>query len=77
MAIYAALGVDEVWRYHRALQFHRLVGGVYHPTDRTVAFPMLTVAKCARLLEKIQTTSRVAWMREFRQHVRGTFITGA
>ena len=74
MAIYAALGVDEVWCFHRALEFHRLEDGLYQPTDRSLAFPMLTVSECACLLEKIQVMGRVTWMKEFRRHVRDNFI---
>lgn len=77
MAIFAALGVDEVWHFHRAIQFHRLGGGVYRPSDRSVAFPMLTVAACARLLEKTQTMGRLIWMKELRQHVRDNFVPRA
>jgi Uma2 family endonuclease len=77
MAIYAALGVDEVWRFHRGLKFLRLEGGVYQPMDRSLNLPMLTLAEAERLLEKSQNIGRVPWMKAFRQYVRENFVPGA
>jgi Uma2 family endonuclease len=77
MAIYAALGVDEVWRFHRVLQFLQLRGGVYEPTDRSICLPMLTVAEAIRLIEMSRTNGRVAWMKEFRRVVRENFVPRA
>ncbi|MFI5461154.1 MAG: Uma2 family endonuclease [Isosphaerales bacterium] len=74
MAIFAALGVDEVWRFHRGLEFLFLEGGGYRQTDRSLNFPMLTLAEANRLLEKTQTTGRVPWMKAFRQHVRENLV---
>ena len=45
MAVYAQLGVPEVWRYmegHRRLTFHVLAGGTYRQVERSVALPRLT-----------------------------------
>lgn len=70
MTIYAALRVDEVWRYDDGLEFHKLEDGAYHRTEVSVNVPMLTTADAARFLEDSLTMGRVAWMRAFRRHVR-------
>ena len=50
MAIYAALGVDEVWRYDECLMFLALgEAGSYGPIDQSLQFPQLTVAEANRL----------------------------
>jgi Uma2 family endonuclease len=77
MGIFAALGVDEVWRYHRGLKFLRLEGGVYKPMDRSLNLPMLTLAEADRLLEESRNMGRVPWMKAFRQHVRENFVPRA
>ena len=74
MAIYAALGVDEVWRYHRGLKFLRLNGGVYEPIDRSLSLPMLTLAEANRLLDESRNMGRVQWMKAFRQYVRENLV---
>ena len=73
MAIYAALGVDEVWRYDESLQlqFFTLRGDrAYVSTNLSRNFPMLTAAEATRLLDTSRSMERVAWMRWFRQFVR-------
>lgn len=70
MMIYAALGVDEVWRHDDGLEFHKVEDGRYHRTDVSVNFPMLTVVEASRFLEDSARMGRVAWMKAFRQYVR-------
>jgi Uma2 family endonuclease len=70
MKIYAALGVDEVWRYDDGLEFHRLEEGDYRRTEISANFPMLTVAEAARFLDDSVTMGRVAWMKTFRRYFR-------
>jgi Uma2 family endonuclease len=77
MAIYAALGVDEVWRYHRGLKFLRLNGGLYQPIDRSLNLPILTLADADRLLEDSRNMGRVPWMKAFRRYVRENIVPRA
>jgi hypothetical protein len=70
MTIYAALGVDEVWRYRDGLEFLGLDRGAYRPADSSRTFPMLARAEAARFLEMSRSMERVAWMRTFRRYVR-------
>jgi Uma2 family endonuclease len=65
MGIYAALRVDEVWRYDAGLEFHRLEDGAYRRTEISASFPMLTQADAARFLEDSRTMGRVPWMKAF------------
>jgi Uma2 family endonuclease len=71
MAIYAALGVDEVWRYDEGLTFLALrEGESYEPTDPSGQLPCLTVAEAERQLEAYRSMGRLNWMRAFRRFVR-------
>jgi Uma2 family endonuclease len=50
-AIYASLGVSEVWRYDgRSLSIHQLRNGHYVDGDRSAALPVLTAADVNRFL---------------------------
>ncbi len=54
LAIYARLGVPEVWRYDapkHSLWFGRLVGDHYEPVDRSLALPRLTPALVLQALD--------------------------
>jgi Uma2 family endonuclease len=70
MGLYAALEVDEVWRYDDGLEFHKLENGAYQRTEISAGFPMLSLAVAARFLEVSRAMGRVAWMKAFRQYVR-------
>jgi Uma2 family endonuclease len=70
MAIYAALRVDEVWRYRDGLEFLGLDRGAYRPADSSRSFPMLARAEASRFLEMSRAMERVAWMKAFRRYVR-------
>ena len=50
--IYAALGIPEVWLYdgHR-LMYLRLENGAYVPTDKSMAFPELSLDRINQFLE--------------------------
>jgi Uma2 family endonuclease len=71
MRIYAALGVEEVWRWYDAcLEFYKLENGEYTRTEIGTNFPMLTVAEAVRFLDDSRTMGRVPWMKAFRRYVR-------
>ncbi len=71
MAIYAALGVNEVWRYDDGLQFlTRREGGTYEPTDPSRQLPFLTTAEVSRQIGAYRSMGRLEWMRAFRRCVR-------
>ncbi|WP_366930825.1 Uma2 family endonuclease [Microcoleus sp. bin38.metabat.b11b12b14.051] len=45
-AIYAALGVPEIWRYRRqTLEVYQLVDGAYQTVTQSIAFPFLPIAE--------------------------------
>jgi Uma2 family endonuclease len=71
MAIYAALQVEEIWRFDECLMFLTLRDdGTYAPIDASRQFPQLTVAEAARQLDVFRAMGRLEWMRAFRRHVR-------
>ena len=70
-AIYAALGVPELWRYRRqSLQVYQLVEGKYEMCDRSLAFPFLPVAEIPSLIEQSRTIGQRSAVRLFRQRIR-------
>jgi Uma2 family endonuclease len=71
MAIYAALGVPEVWRYDAcALTIYRLVGKEYQLIERSEALPLLTPSEVMRFLELKKTMGETSLIRSFRSWVR-------
>jgi len=70
-AIYAAIGVPELWRYRRqSLQVYQLVEGKYEKCDRSLAFPFLPVAEIPGFIEQSRTIGQRAAVRLFRQRIR-------
>lgn len=73
-AIYAGLGIPEVWRFNGSrLAFLRLGPRGYVRIKRSLAFPMLTSAALQRFVNEWGTTDDTAFIRRFRQWVRETF----
>lgn len=71
LAIYAALGVPEVWRYDgQTLTMYHLEAGVYECHDRSLSLPQLTASKVMQLLALSQTMGETSLVRQFRQWVR-------
>lgn len=72
LAIYAALGVPEVWRLeNRNLICHLLrPDGAYHTSSLSRVFPGLVVADVARFLPLLGQADQNAIARQFRAWVR-------
>lgn len=75
MAIYAALGVGEIWCYDRkGLHFFTLdKAGNYLEVPQSANLPMIAPHHIARFLERCGETDENSLLREFRQWVRETF----
>jgi Uma2 family endonuclease len=70
LAIYAALGVPEVWHYDgQTLTIYHLVAGDYESHDRSLSLPQLTTTEVVRFLELRQTMGETSLIRQFRQWV--------
>ncbi|XHX79988.1 MAG: Uma2 family endonuclease [Stenomitos frigidus ULC029] len=70
LAIYAALGVPEVWRYDgQTLTMYHLKEGGYESRDRSLSLPQLTAAEVVRFLALSQTMGETSLVRQFRQWV--------
>jgi Uma2 family endonuclease len=64
MAIFAAVGVPEVWRCDsERVQVLRLIEGGYVEQERSLALPMLTGEILTELLERSQHMASTAWRR--------------
>lgn len=75
MAIYAALGVREVWRFDGAkFTVHHLVSGTYKVRSRSKAFPTLPVQELLRFVKQAESEDQTAVMRAFTQWVRETLV---
>ncbi len=72
LAIFAALGIPEIWRLaDNSLRFLILQpDGTYQPRERSLAFPTLPAAEVARFLELGRSGEDTAWVRAFRAYVR-------
>ena len=72
MAIYAALGVPEVWRFDgHKLSIHELgTDGSYHPRGRSRNLPALAPQDLVRFLTTANDTDETTWLRSFQQWVR-------
>ncbi|OCR00997.1 hypothetical protein BCD67_06460 [Oscillatoriales cyanobacterium USR001] len=70
-AIYAALGVPELWRYrHQTLTVYQLVEGQYQEVDRSLAFPFLPIAEVPGFMEQSIIIGQRSAVRLFRQRIR-------
>ena len=76
MAIYAALGISEVWVWHdgdlRALVLDE--SGQYIPSEMSFNLPMLRVKELEQFLDVELALDESAWINSFRAWVRERFI---
>jgi len=71
LAIYASLGVPELWWYdERRLQIYHLTGQGYVEAPGSRAFPVLTSDVLSRFLERSKTEPQRAVLRSFREWLR-------
>jgi Uma2 family endonuclease len=69
--IYAALGVPELWRYHKqTLQVYLLVDSRYQISDRSLAFPCLPVAEVPDFIERSKEIGQRTTVRLLRERIR-------
>jgi len=78
LAIYAALGVPEVWRFDGLkLTVHLLgSGGDYAESAQSRAFPFLPMAEVERFLGMRASLSETDLVRQFRAWVRDRIAAG-
>jgi Uma2 family endonuclease len=71
-SVYAALGVNEVWRYDgKRVEFLKLgADGIYRAIPASEAFPELTPEVINRFLGMFGTTDESSLMRAFQQFLR-------
>ena len=75
MAIYAALGVREVWRFDgEALHVYHLVGSKYKLRQKSRAFPFFAKSAQGELVKRTEVEEHTSVMRSFTQWVRETFV---
>jgi Uma2 family endonuclease len=71
LALYAALGVGEVWRYDgAALIFYQLDGGKYTVVDRSPTFTILSPVRVLEFLADCQTDGLNRAVKLLREWVR-------
>ena len=70
-AIYAALGVPEIWRYRRQTrEVYQLVDGAYQTVTQSVAFPFLPIAEIPEFIEQSRAIGQRSAVRLFRTRIR-------
>jgi Uma2 family endonuclease len=77
LAIYAALGIGEIWCWHDGeLQAYVLnEAGQYVATEMSWNLPMLRVKDLEQFLDVEQALDESAWLNSFRAWVHGRFKT--
>lgn len=75
-AIYAALGVPELWRYdgERLSVWLLASDGQYQAADRSESFPSLPLNKAEEMLTDFHRMDQVVWMRKTRAWVRENLL---
>ncbi|MCY3019974.1 MAG: Uma2 family endonuclease [Planctomycetota bacterium] len=70
-AVYAALGVAELWRYDgRRLRVYHLRRGQYKLSGKSLNLPFLPLREVERFLEAAPGSQEMAWLRSLQQWVR-------
>lgn len=70
-AIFAGLGVAEVWRYDGSkLEFHLLENDAYHIAPESRVLPGVTSAKATELVRLGLSESRLTWIQKVREYAR-------
>jgi Uma2 family endonuclease len=73
LAIYAAMGVPEVWRYDgKRTDIYQLVGQDYVEVDASLVLPVFTPDVLSRFLEQAKTEGQTATKRAFRDWLRAS-----
>ena len=71
VAIYAAIGVPEVWRFDGAtVSIFRIAGESYEESDQSAAIPVLTKAVIEDYVHKSKELPRTGWLKSVRRWVR-------
>ena len=71
LALYASLGVFEVWRYNgRRLQIYQLQDREYVESASSPTFPLLPATKVEEFLEQCQFLGVTPAVRQFRAWIR-------
>lgn len=75
-AIYADLGVSELWRYDgtRLSAWQLREDGTYGRTSRSLAFPSLPLDQAERFLAEFHEIDQTTWMRTLRAWVRRELV---
>jgi Uma2 family endonuclease len=70
-AIYAALGVAELWIYDgSAARFYQLSEGVYHQIEASLTLSLLTAAALTEFLALSKTDGQTAALKRFREWLK-------
>jgi Uma2 family endonuclease len=79
LALYAKLGVPEVWRCKKGVLGIFLLAddGQYVASEKSLNIPLLDPAELNRFLLARATTDETTWIRSFRAWVREAFPQGA
>jgi len=78
LAIYAAFGIPEVWRFDgEKVRFYRLgKENSYDETEKSHAFPFLSPSVLDRFISRRTTRGENRLMQEFRHWVRKNLLKG-
>ncbi|MBK1989653.1 Uma2 family endonuclease [Sphaerospermopsis aphanizomenoides BCCUSP55] len=70
-AVYAEIGVPEIWRYDgKVFTINILEDGKYIVVDESLAFPNLPLTEISNFLSQVEDTDYLDLIKEFREWVR-------
>ena len=73
--IYAALGVNELWRYNgQDLKFYYLEKANYIECEFSIAFPLVSVTEISSFIEQSKISGEIALLKLFRAWVRDKIV---
>ncbi len=71
-AIFADLGVNEVWRYkNKKIEIHHLKENIYRQLEKSVIFPNISAADLTEIVKQGQKIDRPQWLRKLREYAKG------
>lgn len=64
--IYAALGINEIWRYSNGkFEIYKLTGDKYEPVEKSVSLPVLSAKKLGALLNRSREERQTKILKDF------------
>jgi Uma2 family endonuclease len=69
--LYAAVGIQEIWRYAKQrVSFHMLEGGTYSEIEESIVLPPMTAVQATIFVESVRHEKAIDWLHSVREWLR-------